>query len=170
MRLVYAYTAPLKLAYFSHNFWINEIMTMQSETIVHTYCKLFILVKKATRITKRWFLPTPTRMSQRQLCNIHRFTGENFSQLPIRLSPRQSSGILIWEDILLPTPLDCLGDKVFSSQLLTNQETASKVQRKLSHSIVSETMCQIGQDSEEDFPDLNTIIQKGQAPDYLYPL
>ena len=35
-----------------------------------------------------------------------------------------------YKRVLLPTPLDCLRDNVFSSELLTNKETASKVQRK----------------------------------------
>ena len=57
--------------------------------------------------------------------------------------------------------------KVFSSQLLTNQEPGPIVQRNLSHSICLMSILCIGWNWQEIFPDLNTIKDKGQVPDYI---
>ena len=93
-----------------------------------------------------------TRLSQRQyfFLSTSDQSGDSKQSYPTRLSPRQSSGV--WEEHSLVssefhTIINCLRNIIFSSELLTNQETVSKVQRKKSHAIVSKTILQIGTDS-----------------------
>jgi hypothetical protein len=64
------------------------------------------------------------------------------------------------------TPIDLLEVRHISSQLLTNQEPGPIVQRNFSHSICLKSILCIGWNWQEIFPDLNTIKDKGQVPDY----
>ena len=66
---------------------------------------------------------------------------------------------------ILSTPLDLLGVRHISSQILTNQEPGQIVQRNFSHSICLESILYIGRNWQEIFPDLNIIKDKGQVPD-----
>ena len=53
-----------------------------------------------------------------------------------------------------------------SSQFLTNQEPVQLVQRNFSHLICLESFLYISRNWQEIFPELNTIKDKGQVPDY----
>ena len=69
---------------------------------------------------------------------------------------------------ILWTPLNLLGVRHISSQILTNQEPGPIVQRNFSHSIDLEIILCIGWNWQEIFPDLNISKDKGQVPDYLW--
>ena len=65
----------------------------------------------------------------------------------------------------LSIPVDLLGARRKTSQILTNQKAAIYVQRIFSHSICSEQILKLVKLSEDSFPDLNTVYIRGQVPD-----
>jgi hypothetical protein len=62
-------------------------------------------------------------------------------------------GSVLFQYKILSTPLDMLGVRHISSQILTNQEPGQIVQRNFSHSICLESILCIGLNWQEIFPD-----------------
>ena len=64
-------------------------------------------------------------------------------------------------------PVDLLGARKKTSEIMTKSKAAFYVERIFFHSICSEQILNLVKLSEDSFPDLNTVYIRDQVPDYF---